>query len=373
MASYRVISSDSHIIEPPNLWTDRMDKKKWGSQIPHMIKGGDVDWWEMGKTRMATVGAVTQAGLRFERPQDIKQEGTWDAVRPGAYIPAEHIKDMDVDGVWGGLVYPSTGLPLYAQEDPVLLRDVFAAYNDWLAEFCSEFPDRLKGISMIMLEDGVQEGIEEMRRSADMGLAGVMISSFPRKGQAYNEPMYEPFWAAAEELEMPVALHVTTNRPGWTQVIKDGKAVQTGADRVQHDYYPRMDLCHMIFSGVFERYPNLKAANVEHELGWIPFFIKRMDRTYIERPQATPHRFKSGVLPSDFMRNNVYHSFQEDEIGIQLRHYIGVDNLMWGSDYPHAESTFPKSREILEDILKGVPEKEKAKIVGANAAKLYKY
>ncbi len=127
----------------------------------------------------------------------------------------------------------------------------------------------------------------------------------------------------------------------------------------------------MIFSGVFERYPRLNVAVVEFELAWAPHLLGTMDYTYIERQKEASYRFKGDVLPSDFFHRNVYLSFQEDGIGIRMRDVIGVDCLMWGSDYPHAESTFPKSREILESILEGVPLEEKAQIVGATAAQLY--
>jgi predicted TIM-barrel fold metal-dependent hydrolase len=127
----------------------------------------------------------------------------------------------------------------------------------------------------------------------------------------------------------------------------------------------------MIFSGVFERYPRLKLAVVEFELAWVPHLLGTMDYTYRERHEEATYRYKSDALPSDFFRSNVYLSFQEDDIGIRLRDVIGVDSLMWGSDYPHSESTFPKSREILDRILEGVPQEEKNKIVGSTAARLY--
>jgi predicted TIM-barrel fold metal-dependent hydrolase len=317
------------------------------------------------------VGAITAAGLRFERPQDIIQEGSFANVRPGGYLPDEHVKDMDVDGVYAGLLYPSTGLPIFGLEDQGLLRDIFTAYNNWLADFCKPHPNRLMGIAEILLDDDVAAGVAELRRTKEMGLVGSMISSYPLASQPYDHPMYEPFWAAAEELDIPISLHVTTNRFGATQVVTAGKVTQSASQRCNHDYFVRMDLGNIIFSGVFDRFPNLKIVNVEHELSWIPFFIGRLDLNYTERHQAATYRFKGDTLPSDFMRNNVFHSFQEDGLGIQLRHHIGVDNLMWGSDYPHAESTFPKSMEILDEILEGVPEDERAKIVGDNAARIY--
>jgi len=127
----------------------------------------------------------------------------------------------------------------------------------------------------------------------------------------------------------------------------------------------------MIFAGVFERYPKLKLAVVEFELAWVPHLLGTMDYTYRERHEEATYRFKGDILPSDFFHSNVYLSFQEDDIGIRLRDVIGVDQLMWGSDYPHAESTFPKSREILDRILEGVPQDERAQIVGTTTARLY--
>jgi predicted TIM-barrel fold metal-dependent hydrolase len=129
----------------------------------------------------------------------------------------------------------------------------------------------------------------------------------------------------------------------------------------------------MIFAGVFERHPGLKLAIVEFELAWVPHVLSTMDYTYHERHEEALHRFKGDARPSDFFRGHVFLSFQEDAIGIRLRDAIGVDNLMWGSDYPHSESTFPHSRKILAEILAGVPEDEQAKIAGGNAARLYRF
>jgi hypothetical protein len=135
-----------------------------------------------------------------------------------------------------------------------------------------------------------------------------------------------------------------------------------------------MSLADMIFAGVFERYPRLMAGTVEQELSWIPHFLDRLDYTYTQRARRDYwHRFEGEVLPSDFFRQNVFCSFQEDVMGIRDRAIIGVKNLMWGSDYPHQESTWPKSREILENILAEVPVDEQGMIAGENAARLYHF
>jgi predicted TIM-barrel fold metal-dependent hydrolase len=140
------------------------------------------------------------------------------------------------------------------------------------------------------------------------------------------------------------------------------------------DFHMRQSLSAMILSGVFESYPTLRVGAVEFEVSWAPYFMGRLDDAYQQRAAGQAgFRFRGADLPSDFFRRNVFISFQEDDLGIQLRHHVGVDNLLWGSDYPHAESTFPRSRQIVERILKDVPQQEKAKIVGENAARLYHF
>ncbi len=372
MADMKVISSDSHILEPPDLWLSRMDPK-WGDRTPRVIASQDYDHWFVDGEQMGIIGTFgASAGMRFENPGDIVREGRYEDVRKGGFDPHARMEDLELDGVNTDLLYPSFAMEMFAVPDTQFLQAVFSTYNDWLVEYCGAYPDRLKGIAMIILDQGIEEGIAEMRRSAEMGLVGGMISVWPRPGETYDQPMYEPFWAAAQELQFPLSLHQVTNRTAPKQPDSDTVVIsQSGAGRVNADYWVRMCLCHMIYSGVFERYPDLKVLNVENDLAWLPYFLNRMDVTYIERPTQTTYRFKDGMLPSDIMRRNVFHSFQEDGLGVRDRDIIGVDTLMWGSDYPHAESTFPKSREILDSILEGVPEDEKAKIVGGNCAKLY--
>ena len=287
-------------------------------------------------------------------------------VPKGGYIPAEHVKDLDKDGVYAGVVYPTASLLFYmGVRDSQLLSSIFRTYNDWVAEFCGEYPDRLKGIAMINL-DNVQEGITEIERTRKMGLVGAMISVYPSDDRSYYMPEYEPLWAAAQDLDVPLSFHVATGRSATAgAAVNDGGLASTPAFRANLDFFVRMSLSHVIYSGAFERYPKLMVGTVEHELAWIPHFLDQIDYVYTQRPHRSGWlTFKNGALPTDFFHTNVFCSFQEDDRGIRDRDWIGVDTLMWGSDYPHPESTFPRSREILETILEGVPEEEKVKIVG---------
>ncbi len=371
MSGYRIISSDNHVVEPPDLWTTRIDPKFKGRE-PHIVRlENGADRWFTDGIKGQGMFAGAQAGVRFEEPENLSTLGTFDEVRPGGYIPAEQIKDMDIDGIDVSILYPTVGLQLFCTvPNSELLSAAFRAYNDWLAEFCKPFSNRLKGIAMVNVDD-VRDGVSELERSANMGLVGAMITIYPPEDKPYDSKIYEPFWAAAQDLRMPLSLHITTNRPGPGQQYMDLDTVKLSF-LCNTDHWVRMSLADMIYSGVFERYPKLMVGSVEQELSWVPHFLDRLDYNYTQRAIGeTSHRFKGDALPSDFYYSNVFLGFQEDALGIRDRHIIGVDNLLWGSDYPHQESTFPRSRQIIEEILVDCTDEEKAKIAGANSARLY--
>jgi predicted TIM-barrel fold metal-dependent hydrolase len=199
-----------------------------------------------------------------------------------------------------------------------------------------------------------------------------MITEYPAEERRYDLPEYEPFWAAAASLRMPLSLHTATRRHGKIRGAGPG-TLRDASSRATKAFYPAMSMCDMIFSGVFERHPRLILAIVEFELAWAPNVLTSMDYTYRERHGEALYRFRGDMRPSDFFRQNVVLSFQEDAVGIRLRDVIGVDNMMWGSDYPHSESTFPQSQKILSEILEGVPAAEQAKIAALNTARIYNF
>ena len=377
MPVYRVISSDNHIMEPGDLWTARAEPKFKGRE-PHIIRRDDgSDWWVCDGNLLVGAFAGSQTGLRFEEPEKLSVLDTVENIRPGGYIPEEHVKDMKLDGVDVSIVFPTVGLLLYGVPDGALLTSLFRTYNDWVADFCSQSPDVLKGIAMVNVDD-VADGVKELERCARMGMAGAMITVYPPETMSYDYPEYDPLWAAAQDLQMPLNLHIGTNRPhGGQEFVDFESASRTFFTNVDH--WIRMSLGYMIFSGVFERFPKLQVGSVEMELSWAPHFLDRLDYTYTQRPprDRSPRdnwgQFKNDMVPSDYFHRNVFLGFQEDMLGVQMRNIIGVDNLLWGSDYPHQESTFPRSHQILEEILSDCTEEEKAKIAGGNAARIYNF
>ncbi len=367
-----LISSDSHIVEPPDLWATRTKDER----LPHVVREADGDWWYIdGRKTMSFLGI--QTGMRFEKdPTKLRTSATFEEVSPAAYDPAAYLAANEEDGVWGAVIYPSEGLVIFSVPNTEVVTASMAIYNDWIADFCSHDTTRLKGIGMVNVDD-VAQATAELRRCHSLGLAGALITVAPPAWLPYRSREFDEFWSAAEELNMPLSLHVGTDRADSRagEFVLNVKNVPPSVF-VNKDYPIRRTLADFMFSGVFERHPGLRIGTVEHELGWIPFFLQQLDNTYTDKPIRGPEWARLAdpdALPSQFFRTNCFASFQEDSLGMRLRDMIGVETLMWGSDYPHTESTFPRSREVLAEVLEGVPEDEVARIVAGNVAQLYSF
>ena len=378
MADYPISSADSHIVEPPDMYTSRI-APQLRERAPRMERrktpgGREYDAWMLGGQQVGTLGAVMQAGQRFEDPSQIDFLGVWEDVRKGAYDPAAMLAENEEDGIWGSVLQPSQGLFWYRVPDSELLSEICRCYNDWIADFCKPCPDRLKGIAMLNVDD-VDEACHELERVAKAGLVGAFIPVSPLPDRPYRHPIYERLWWTAQDLDMPLLLHIGTPRngvPGNEFTTDLGE--MTGAGRSTTDYWVRYSLGAMLFAGVFDRYPRLQIGSVEHEASWIPHWLKQMDFTYLERPVFTKGwKSREGFLPSDYWRRNMFVEFMEDEIGVQLRDRIGVENMLWGSDYPHAEATFPRSQQFLARMFEGVPAADLRKITSENAARLFRF
>ncbi|MFK7898939.1 MAG: amidohydrolase family protein [Myxococcota bacterium] len=366
-----MISSDSHLIEPPDLWTQRIDRAFRGRE-PRVESDADGDWWTIdGQRSMSFLGV--QTGDRFEKDAtELVTAARFEDVRPAAYDPALYLRENAEDSVLGSVIFPSEALLAYGIPDSDLCSATMRAYNDYVAEFCGEDPDRLKGVALINVDDP-EEGVREMKRARGLGLAGAMLTVLPPADRAYDHASYEPVWAASVDLDMPISMHVATGRQLMSASVgqKSTSRVTEAAFYLQ-DHFVRKSLGEMIFSGVFERHPELRVGSVEHEVSWAPFFLFQADYCYTDRPlRGDWVRFANDALPSDFFKQNCFISFQEDAVGIRVRDVCGVNTLMWGSDYPHTESTFPRSKEITSRILEDVPEEEQHAILRGNVAALY--
>jgi predicted TIM-barrel fold metal-dependent hydrolase len=367
-----LISSDCHVAEPPDLWQSRVGSSL-RERAPRVVAEDDGDWWYVDGHRTASF-TMAQAGKRFDKESTpLRFTGVFEDVSPAAYDPSRYIEANETDGVWGSVVYPSEGLMLFYVPSTEVVDAATRAYNDWLADFCSEDPRRLKGVAMLNVDDP-DTAVLELERCARLQLGGALITVAPPSWMPFGSRAYDRLWAAASDLRMPLSLHVASDRadPRGNGFTLDARATSPSVF-VNSDHQVREALAELILSGVFERFPELRVGSVEHGIGWIPFFLNQMDFVYTERPRREHwHRYRDpGALPSDYFRRNVFASFQEDRVGVQLRDMIGPEIMTWGSDFPHGESTFPRSREILAEVLDGVPPDDARRIVSTNAADLY--
>jgi predicted TIM-barrel fold metal-dependent hydrolase len=323
------------------------------------------------------VGNATHPGERYttERPHEISVDDRWEAVRKGAYDPDAAIEDMAIEGVEGAVIFPTKGVGgIWMTPDPELLNAICRTYNDWAAEFCNPYPDALKGAAMINLDD-IAEGVAELTRAKKLGLSAAIITVHPAHERQYFMHDYDPFWAAAQEMDIPLCLHSGSNRTTRDGIPMDHYTSDDPYEPLDlvypnGDHWIRRSLSAMIMSGVFERFPRLKVASVENQAGWAGHWLFRMDLRYHDR-KTSWGRFKSDMGPSDFFHRNIVVSFQDDRTAVTTRNLIGVDNLVWGSDYPHTECTWPESQRVIRDIFSDASEEEIHKITFANTARFF--
>jgi predicted TIM-barrel fold metal-dependent hydrolase len=372
MAEPQLISSDSHVSEPPDLWVERLDIK-YRDRAPRVTlnpEGQEGAYFVYEGYPPHNLAIGLGAGRTPEELAAFLKTGTYADARPGGWDPAQRLPDMELDGVEAEVLYTTLGFRLFWLKDAALQRACFRVYNDWLAAYCSYTPRRLKGLALISLYDP-KEGAQEMERCARLGLKGAMIWCSPPVDQPYSSEIYDPFWAAAQDLDMPVSLHAITGmeRIPWEYGAEKRAMRQTVTP---HEIEKSFSI--LILSGVLERFPRLKIVSAENNCGWLPYYLQRMDRGFARfgpSGTVTPWPTKLTLKPSEYFRRQMYCTFIDDSFGVASRHWIGVDNVMWSSDYPHTASTWPHSRDIIERDFKDVSEVEKRKIVRENAAQLY--
>ncbi len=358
---YNVISADSHIIEPPNLWLKYMERAL-KDRAPHVVRQADGnDYFLVEGQQPASMMGLANAG---QRPEELCQSSRYDELLPGSWDPTARLKDMAIDGVDAEVIYPSLGMRMFKLQDLPFLHACVRAYNEWAADFCAVHPRQLKAVAMAPVDD-MTWAVAELRRVAKRGLCGAMIPGTPAPGQGFDTACHDPLWAAAQELGMPISLHVTTGR-----VLEfDTARFYSSYGTLPH--FIAESITDLIFSRVFERFPALRIVSAENDVGWIASVLERLDHFYQRYRFRRNSHLAGGLLPSQVWRQHVWATFIRDRAGVRIRHEIGLGNIMWSSDYPHSDSTWPNSQRVLAEHFTGVPDEERHKIVCENAARLY--
>lgn len=361
-----MISADSHVLEPADLWTTRLDMK-WRADAPRItaIEGRVGDF--------TLIKGLKPRPLAFEGAMaDQKAHGgvakikgfQYSDCRPGGWDPDERLKDQDLDGVSGEVIYPNIALHLYQAPDAEYRNACFRAYNDWLAEHCRAHPQRLKGAAILPDSGAIEWAVAEAQRAANLGLTTVCLPS-TSTGESYNLPYWDPLWAALQDLNLVAGMHLGGVEPF-------GQAHGPGAGGINISaikFDTANTLRHLVWGGAPMRFPKLKWALVEGGIGWIAAALQFMDHWWEDHKGWMEPRLPEP--PSFYFRRQFYATFEADRAGILTRELIGIDNLMWGSDYPHTEGVWPFSRQQVARTFANIPEADTRKIVHENVARVY--
>src|SRR5436190_15046070 len=314
---YPIIDADAHVNEPPDLWQERVPShlKERAPRVVQEAGGGDVWEFDRGKVRRA-VGLTAIAGLSYLQYKDAGF--TYEGLRPGSFDPAERLKEMDLDGIAAQMLYPSVtlgGAATYS-DDPELQVACVRAYNDWLADFCAHDPSRLYGLGIIPTV-GVEAAVAELEHALRRNHRGVVITRWPN-GSYDPKDEDDRFFARAQEADMPVHVHIGSFRrsaPGHTAADGPLFIGQVGASRSGNNVVPVME--DFLFSGVFDKFPALRAVLVESNIGWIPAVLEQTDDIFLR------YRFMFGgeklkLMPSEYFYRNMWVTFMIDTVGMTL-------------------------------------------------------
>ncbi|HVM94884.1 MAG TPA: amidohydrolase family protein, partial [Candidatus Acidoferrales bacterium] len=331
---------------------------------------GDV-WLFDGGDRIRPLGLMAAAGASYLgfRPSGL----TYDDIRRGTFDAEAHVADMNADGIFAQILYPSVceeGARMFGDDRTLQLACV-RAYNEWVMEFCETASSRLYAKATIPAS-GVGDAIAELEWGLQHGSRGVLLSTFPN-GSVEPQRDDDAFWARAEEAGVPVALHIGSfhaEGPAKRRKFEPGAVLpraaisKSGANTVPL-------VARMIFSGMLERFPRLKIVLVEANIGWIPAMLEQTDDMFLRYRWFTETAQTLPAMPSRVFHRNFWATFMIDTVGLELRHRLNVDHLMWSTDYPHTGTDWPNSRVTIERLFRGLPSGEVKRMLHDNCKALY--
>jgi predicted TIM-barrel fold metal-dependent hydrolase len=358
---FLMISADCHAQEPANLWADRIDKK-YLHRLPRVETDENGVKWSISE------------GWARSRLLDSSLTGEDFYRNSRGYDPLDRLRDHARDGIDAEIIFPNKGLTMWATTDAEFANAQCKIWNDWAWETFGPYNDRMSPMASIATAD-VNTATAEIQRVAKMGFRGLTLPCKPIFGAHdarqpnYNLGMYDPMWAAIQDADLPITFHVSTGRDPRA-ARKDGGAV---INYVSHSLVPTIEpVAHLCASGVLERFPRIRFAAIESGIGWVAWALEAMDEAYIKHHMWAFPKMKK--KPSEYFHSNGFASFQEDPVGLDLAvKYNLVDNFLWANDYPHHEGSWPHSSQAIERQMRDLNDDQRAKILGLNAARLWKF
>lgn len=363
------ISADSHIVEPPHCYVDFIEPK-YRDVAPHIARQPNGQDLYVIKDLKQTIplGMLDGAGMTCVDRRHHIMTTKFEEMRRSGWDPKYRVTDQERDGVAAELLYASVGMVLCSHPDTDYKAACMQAYNRWLETYCGEAPDRLFGLAMTPVLS-VESAIEDFRRAKAMGFVGMMMPGNPIH-EDYDHPDYDALWECATDLDLPLCFHILTGREGS---IKEMHAPRRGGKingfmgiiRAVQDVVGVF-----VLGGVFERHPRLKLVCAEADAGWLAHYMYRMDHaafTYVD------DGIIKGLskLPSAYIRSNVWCTFQDDWVAFQTKDLVNFRQLIWANDFPHTDSTWPRSQELLAKQAAHLSEEERAGILRDNVRALF--
>ena len=359
-----VVDADGHVVEPMSAWTKLPDAYR-----PRLTTdAAGYDHVVIGDTEVLAVplGNLATPGSTFDDPSTFRSLAD---AQPGGWDPGLRLADMDAEGIDQAVLYPSIGLYFSVVEDPAAATALAAAYDDWLAGYCAADPSRLFGAAMLSLQDPVAAARELRRAVTQLGFVAGFVRPNPCLGRSLSHRAYDVVWEAAEELQVPIALH-----EGSSVIVPT-----LGSDRpfnplilhaVSHSFEQMLACAQLIAFGVLERHPGLRLVFLESSGGWGPFWLERLDEQAESFGGFCPDL---KLRPSDYFARQCAISFEVDERTLPaLTPFVGAERIVWGSDYPHHDATFPGAVDALRATVAPLPPATQAKVLGLNARGIYR-
>jgi predicted TIM-barrel fold metal-dependent hydrolase len=369
----KLISSDNHINEPRDLFTSRFPTHL-KDKAPRVVRGADGgDGWSIrGEAPKRTYGLEAMAG--FDK-KDYRVSGLrYEQLRPGNYNGAEHLKDMDIDGIFASVVYPAMGPSFYTHPEKEVAAAGFQAYNDWiLDDFQSADPKRLCGLTLAPTELGMEFTEAEIKRVAKKGARAMYIPGNP--SVPYNHPThYEPLWKTANDNNITLCFHRNHGGPpdktDWDTLSQDRVSIGGIVTRYFSAVRP---FSYLIFAGVFERYPHLKIVGAEVDCGWVPFWVQTLVHHWEIQKSWFPVKLKHN--PAEFIGQNIFTTNVDDYVGYDLIKtglYPWLSSMtMFSSDYPHSATIWPNSRQVANKMITGMNPADARKALSDNAVRVF--
>jgi predicted TIM-barrel fold metal-dependent hydrolase len=360
-----IISADSHVCEPPNCYVDNIDPSYRGRapRLVHDEKRGDIFIVE-GSRQPIPISLVSAAG---KSPEELSAKGAvFDKLHRGGWEPHARIDDQRRDGIAAEVIYPSVGMEICNIPDLGLKQAAMEAYNRWLAEFCAPYPDRLIGLGQCAVKSP-SSGIRELEAIKAFGFKGVMLPGMPGTEEDYYHECYTEFFDAIVELGLVPSFHILTSGENLKQNFR-GSKINSFMSIVRGN----QDLMSMfVFDGIFMRHPELKIVSAEADGGWLPHFMYRMDHAY----DRHRHWMKGRELerkPSEYFRDHIYFTFQDDYTAFRYKDDVNVERMLWANDFPHSDSTWPFSQDVIARQTSHLTVAEKNRVLHDNVAQLYK-